>query len=383
MNLKKPDHISHSQIDTGKCLYKYYKTRLTGEVKKENAAMDEGAMVHKVIFDYTKQCIEKGIKDGDYELIDQLIDEHFDEVKLPEHVYIQARENLLGFAEKGFDFDNILAFEEKHTIDIGDGVMVELHIDRVNSYKSPNGSVIEIVDYKNHRNILTQEEVEQNLQLLIYKYIACMFLYPWAENVRVGIYHVRYNYTRWSKLKPVAELQTEFDSVRKFLVRQWQRLIETPEDKYEPQRGIACLDYGLCEVLQCGQCPLYTQEEVEKLKQSKEIDEQVQAYRKLNADVSQLKKEIMSYFKSNDMMEIDGKNVGYAPTESCKYKLGDLLDFGEKYGVSFNDLILGKTEVEKIIKKAFSVKKVDNLADVEKVDLEQCQEWQYSNTFKI
>ena len=355
--------------------------RLTGTVKHENAAMDEGKFVHQVIYEYTKHCIEHGI-DSDFELIDQLIDKHFDNAKLSESVYINARQNLLEFGEVGIDIQKVLDFERHFRVETP-GYTIEGYIDRVNTEKSKYGALVEIIDYKNQRNIMTENEVKENLQLMIYKYIAAKHLYPWMQAVRVGIYHVRYNYIQWTKVQTMDELIQEFEGVEKFLQREWKRLIHTPDDQYSPQKGVACWEYGFCEVMKAGKCPLFKQSEVDKMLESPELEDQVRGYLKSKDDAETVKKKIASRFKNSDPVKVDGKEIGYKQSTSCKYSIKDLLEFGNQYNIDFYDLQIASGGVEKIIKDACGIKSLKHLDENMKVDLENIQEWSFSNRFSI
>ena len=205
--IDKPDHISHNQIQLGRCPLKYETLRLKKELKEDKPALTEGSIVHDIIYEYTKACVEQGM-DGDFELMNKLIEEKYDD-SLPQDMYLSMREYLLIFAQKGIDKDSILDYERDETVTIGQDdegkpIKVQVKIDRVNTYRTPRGAVVEVLDYKNQMNIIPKEEIENNLQLRIYRYVALQHLYPWADYIRVGIYHTRYNWIVSQSRSPVS-----------------------------------------------------------------------------------------------------------------------------------------------------------------------------------
>lgn len=378
--LKKPDHISYSQIETGQCLYKYKMIRLLKKIHVGGPAMTEGSMVHQVIYEYTKKCVEERI-DSDFELIQELINKHFKKSKLGEGRYIEIRDNLLEFAEKGVRFDTFLDFEKKFNVELddGQGSVIDGIIDRVNCYKTEEGSAIEFIDYKNQRNIMTEQEVSDNLQLKIYKYIGCDYLYPSYDIVRVGIYHTMYNYIRWSPMQKIKDLSYEFEGTRTFLNRQHERLLKTPDDQYLPQKGEACWKYGGCDVMKAGLCPLYTDKEINRIKEEGSVEDKVRIVRKLDIERASILSDLKTHFKDNDNIEVDGKKVGYVPSVTTKYDLLDFKKFADRMSVPLTGISISKTDAEKAIKK---VKKLDELEESDASELEQSRVRSSSTSFK-
>ena len=84
--LKKKGHISYSQIQNGRCLFKYKMVNLLGNVKVVNDAMREGSFVHDVIYEYTRQCIEAG-HESDAETMEKIFDAKFTSFKLDQKIY--------------------------------------------------------------------------------------------------------------------------------------------------------------------------------------------------------------------------------------------------------------------------------------------------------
>lgn len=382
--MKKPDHISNSQISLGRCLFKYKKIRLEKEIDQSNDAMTEGKIVHDIIYEYTKHCVENGM-DSDFDLMNDLIEKKYDD-SLPQDTYLSMRENLMTFAQKGIEKDKILDYEINKTYSIGKDkngkdVKIQVIIDRVNTYRQNNGSVIEIIDYKNQYNLMTKEDVEKSIQLRIYRYIAMRFMYPWAKNFKIGIYHTRYNYIVWGDLISKEDLSEEYENMESFLFHQWNRL--TNSEDYPPEKGGACWEYGHCPLMKNGMCPLYTDSEIKKMSIDPDITEQVRVVRKLSSDVSRIKKEIQSYFKIYKGYEIDDIFTGYKEINTEKYDLKEVLSFMKRKEINLDGLTLGKTEIEKKVREKYSVKSFKKLPEDIKDDLENMKIHKKSVSFKI
>ena len=63
--MSKPNHISHSQIQLGRCLYRYKQMKIERKYKDESVPMELGGLVHHIIYTYSKECIENKLE-ADY-----------------------------------------------------------------------------------------------------------------------------------------------------------------------------------------------------------------------------------------------------------------------------------------------------------------------------
>lgn len=345
VKLKKKDHISYSQIQNGRCLHRYKTINLQGKIDVFNDAMKEGAFVHNVIYEYTKKCVEAG-HESDFETMNQIFEEKFSNYHIDESKYIDIRSNMMNFAEKGVNFETILDYEKEFNVKFDD-VCITGVIDRVNCYKNSNNeSVIEIVDYKNMDGIYTSEEVEQDLQLRIYRYIACEHLYSGYDVVRVGIYNTKYNFPRWGSFVKISDLKKrEFYDIETFLKRQWERLINTADDMYVPERGSACWEYGQCEVLRRGLCSAYKDKDVGS------IENKVRQLRKIDADRNELIVSVKEYFKGSKNIEVDGIEVGFKTAMSKKYNAVNFINKSVELGIPVGSLTIGITDARKAFKE--------------------------------
>jgi DNA-directed RNA polymerase subunit RPC12/RpoP len=416
--VRKPDHLSPSQIEIGKCPYKYYRLRLLRDIPNEGIQLDKGKAIHEIVYRYTDFCI-KNKTEGDFEQLQKIVNSVFDEIQLPETEYIEIRETAIKFGENGIQFERILEYERREVINITDPgnedvyykclkcdhsfsqkydtankgympegiecprcghkeieqttILMEIVIDRVNSYRGDNGSVIEFEDFKNQMNILTKKEVNEHEQLNIYKYLGAKYLYPNFDYVRTGIHHLRYSFTRWSDMTKVNDCFIEFENMEKYLQRQWSRLITTNE--WSPICGEQCWKYGGCPVLLSDECPMYTKDKVNELKVSENIEDKIRAYKKLNLEASELKTIIYNYFKENQCLKVDNKIVGYQPSFSYKYRLKPFVEYCNEKKIDYSSLTISKTDAEKVIK----IKKMN---ESQAAEVKTLQEETATSTFK-
>lgn len=357
---EKPDHISHSQINLGKCLYKYLRLRLLQDIKNESAPMALGKIIHEIIYKYTDELVKQRLQ-ADYELLTTVIENVFRETNYSEEVYKDAREIAIQFGEREIGYDKILAYEQKKKVKIGSDkfgkdIIIELVIDRVNSYRE-HGTVLELIDYKNQFNILTQADVEKHDQLNMYKYLSCEFLYPNFDWVRIGVHFTRYNFVRWGELKRVKDCSIDFDNMQNYLIRQWERLQNSQE--YPPQRGAACFEYNQCPVMEMGECPLWTKKQVDALCVSEIIEDKINAYRKLLLDADTLKAQIRKHFENNANKVIGGKTCGFQKRVTSSYLVKPWYEYCAKLGIDIGKAKISKTEAEKPINKFKKITSMD------------------------
>lgn len=380
--VEKLDHISYSQIQTAKCLYKYLRLRLLKDIEEDNLALQLGSLVHQVIYKYTSFCI-KNKTDSDFGTYETIYEQVFNEEKYPEEIYQEGKDITIKFCEREIGYNKILDHEHRRRVKIGEDkegkdIILELVIDRVNSYTADYGNVIEIIDYKNQVNILSPADVQKHEQLNIYKYAAAKHLYKNNDWIKIGVWHTRWDFCRWGELQKISDLAVEFDNIEKYLLRQWDRIINAEE--YVPKRCGACWDYGQCAVMAIGECPLWTEKEMKDLSISGKIEDKIHAYRKLDADAKALKKIISKHFETNSAIEVDDKKVGYEKRESVSYLVKPWHEYTTSKEINIDDITISKTEAEKAINKW---KKIKNMDGEELRELEPMQQKKMSSTFKI
>jgi RecB family exonuclease len=344
--LKKKDHISYNQIQNGRCLYRYKMINLTGKVKVFNDAMKEGAFVHDVIYEYTRKCVEAG-HESDFETISKIFDDKFNSFKIDESRYIPLRNSVMKFAESGVKFDKILDYEKRFEVSDGRWKFTGV-IDRVDTYRDyEDKSVIEIIDYKNQRSIYTQEEVETDLQLRLYRYFACEHLYKGFDKIRVGIHHTQYDFVRWGDMVNIEDLRKrEFYDIETFIDRQWDRLILSGDDEYIPEPGKVCWEYGQCEVMKQGKCPAFKENKV-----CDSIEDKVRSIRQIDIERDRLLKSVKEEMRDSEIIEVDGIEVGFKASFSSKYNAVGFIQKSVDLGVPVGHITVNSTDAKKSFKE--------------------------------
>ena len=88
----------------------------------------------------------------------------------------------------------------------------------------------------------------------------------------------------------------ELEATEKYLFRQWERLVNTPDDEYVPQKCGLCSEYAGCTIMLAGECPAYTDEEVKKIMQQGSPEDKVRLARVLKVKVNSLTNDLKKYF---------------------------------------------------------------------------------------
>jgi len=361
----RPDHISYSQIVTGKCLYRYLVTRILQTIPSENYWMRVGSFVHEVLHEYVKSGMEEGWS-ADAGTMEEVFEKHWQSARLKEEDYPDLRECMWAFAERGFDPETIANVEHAFQTDIGDGVIVAGRLDRVNVYKQDGLQVMEIIDYKHTGKIWSTEEVRRDLQLRIYRYMAMRHLWPGFDLVRVGVFHTRYNFLRWEG-DPVPELEAakDNDSIEQMLHRQWDRLIKTPTKDCVPEPGEHCWQYGGCPVLEAGKCPAYEDGKLEGGIEQEDIVSMVRAVRAWNLRVKTTRDRLKTMFQERAPMDVDGKRVGYKEVGSTSYPIVSFYPLAIDRGLSLDHVSVTETAVNKACGGKRAREKRDDLAELD------------------
>ena len=344
------DHISYSQIETFKCAGRYKMIYIDKSIERGSIFMTTGKVVHNAIRLYSKACI-KAKCENDFELMENAIKEALKEEKTTSEQEIEIRELLLDFAEENLYYNVILDCEKEFNIKIDEGEVKGI-IDRVNSYRDQQGNrILEIIDYKTSFRNYTESEVDNLLQLRIYRWAALKELYKNYDFVRLGIYNTRYQFCRFGKTVEISTLGKEVESIENFLNEQWNKIKKCSE--YPFIKSEACLEYAGCPIMIVGLCPAYSKKEVERMLKSEDIIEQVQAIRKLKIQIADAIAKLKTYFITNDPIIVDGDPVGFKSNISYKYLLSGLQKLDKKYDLKLGSLEISKTAAEKIFKKTW------------------------------
>ena len=386
--LKKKEHISYSQIQTGRCKLRYKHLVLLKDIEEESEPMRLGKVVHKIIAEYSRECIKNKLE-ADYELIEHVIENCFNESGLGEEHYKKVRATCIAFGERGFYYDTLLLYEQAFKFKVcddrdGNPIIVKGIVDRVNVYETPNGACADIIDYKNQKNIMTEEQVWNHDQLNLYAYWFFMEAYRNGFYFgRTGIYHTAYNFTRWmGDRKHVSDWSTSFDNTEKWLVRQWNRLILS--DDFKPERGNWCFQYSGCPVMKEGKCPLWSEKEVEQMRKGTMVADKVRVLRKFDFDRKVTLSSVKELFEIDETADVDGQAVGYEPSIGYSYDLTKFMKWLDKYEVVPEGLTVTKTNAEAIVKRLKRGKMDTNgeaVTEEHLAELEECKIESAKNKF--
>jgi hypothetical protein len=352
-------------------------TRLEHRYDETNPAMLEGALIHRLMWRFTELAFKGG--EADFGQAEDTIRECFAEKHgLSEETLSNVRTRFLHYCENGFyhesdgrygiHTDIILDLEVTQDVTLVGGQRFKVVIDRANLWRRDDGkSVLEIIDMKNHRRFLTQEQLEQHAQLRIYRHAAASYLYKGADFIRSGIYYTQYNTIRWSEMKPIAECQHEFAATEEYLARQWDRIVKTKIEDMHPERCGRCFKYGGCPVMLAGDCPAWSKAEVAMIKRRGSIEDQVRLLKKMDLERKDLYKTVTDYFSEAASTEVDGETVGYEEQKSAKYPLSEFVRWAEAHNIPLSSLTINKTDVEKLMKAA---RKTGSFSPEDEVEVE-------------
>lgn len=382
---KEKERISWSEIDCAKCLYRHYRQYIKRDIRIESPAMRFGGCGHSIVRNYTELCTKAKVE-ADYDLMMKALDETFPKYKLPDEDYQEMTRIMLDFGEMSLDFDHVLNFEQWFELSIGKDryekeMMVCGKIDRTNArLNQDNTTTLEIIDYKFQHNVMTEQDVRDSMQLKIYRYICAYLMYKNYTYVRTGIYHMRYNFIRWDGPPTyVGDLLNEFESIKKYLEKQWYRIMYDTEHK--PERGPWCWRYGGCDVMLLGECPLWDMETVNKMRQTDELEESIRLLRKLDLEKKIILGEIKAGWLEGQVLEVDGDNVGYFQKEYINYPLLDFYGWAIRNGVPLNTVTISERETKYCINR-YKSQSGHNLNIESEAELETMKKKNVRNNFQ-
>lgn len=345
-----------------RCMYRFKLQRITRQVRVTTPEMIRGRFVHDVLHEYVRQCVD-GKMDSDAETLRIVLEEKRKTSGSTDADYEEFREPLFRFAERPCEWRDVLALECREDVDIGAGMKCQVVIDRANLRKTPEGTLVEIVDYKTSAKVNTAKQVSEDPQLNLYRYAAANHLWPGNDFYRVGIYHVRYNKIVWgSPPKRLHEFGPQDEAVEDRIRRNWQKIHETPVEEMLPEKGPQCDEFKGCPVRDKGLCPAFSEEAVVEMA-SGSIEDRVRACRRMKGELNKVVTTIRADMLDKEPIVVDGKLVGYKESDSWSYPLQRFLEFAQAYGIPLAGINLTKSTAEKAIKKA--TLSVDQLRDME------------------
>lgn len=230
---------SHSRIQAGHCPLAFRKRYIDKERGIARGNSGFGKVIHLIVADIIKAQVRQEAYD-----VSVLLNRHMTHELLPR---MREMQDVLEIFSHRFEFNrnHVVGVEENMAIDTGGneaswdnaylrGVLDLLEID---------GAHATIVDHKTQYNILSKSQMDNNLQLTMYCYLA-KCCYPQLQKFTVKIYFARYGAYRSSTrtLQDLDKFRQEVDiSIAK---------IENIEE-WVPIAGAGC---AFCEYIHS--CPL-------------------------------------------------------------------------------------------------------------------------------
>jgi hypothetical protein len=307
--MDRKDHISHSQIQAARCLYYYKRVYSDKEFKAENLPMLEGRFHHQVREVYINHCMNAGVE-TDPGAMRSIFEGCFDGSGLPENSFVPAYENVMKFAERPVPIDKIFAVEKESTISLGKDqngkeIKVVVKPDLILIDATADGTLLDVWDFKSQRNKLSEKQVGEMQQMRLYMW-AAVKLCPGFDYVSPTIFILPWNLECPGEKQAVKMLEKEHEAIEAFLMRQWDRIINSPEEAYDqPTPCEQCFEYGGCPILNAGKCPAYESLEREDIKSV------VKEARLLDHKAKQLKAKVKEHYKQYEGETIEGAFVGY------------------------------------------------------------------------
>lgn len=183
--------ISYSAFDTFTlCPLKYKYSYIERIKTPEKPELYFGGLIHEIVqIALKKDPIIPPVQD-----LVKYLEDHFDEKifpsKLEAEQYLELGRSMLRNFHSSLTpgLRNIIATEKRFQIPLNEKHVLSGIIDRVD--KLPFGAY-EVIDYKTSKKPETQDEVDKNKQLGLYKY-AVKQMWPEAEDIRLTLYYLKH-----------------------------------------------------------------------------------------------------------------------------------------------------------------------------------------------
>jgi len=332
---------SHSRIQTGNCPFAFKKRYIDRDRGIQRGNSGFGKVLHLVIADIIKAMVAR----REYSA-DRLLELHMDTAELSRtsemldilntfhHAFVLNRDKVAGIEEAiAVNFDDSEAPWEDSYLR---GVLDLIEID---------GTHATITDHKTQFNILAQTQMDDNLQLSMYCYLAkCM--YPQLTRFTVKIYFARYGAYRQST-RTLADLDA------------FRRTIDIMIGKIESIEEwvpIACSSCAFCEYISA--CPLAQYDP--KGLVPPEVMTQAQAVREARLlrvreeQIKVAKERLKAFSSANGPIEISGDYAfGFVENCSTEWSPKEVREVFERHDHSLDGHVnFSKTNLRRLIKQA-------------------------------
>lgn len=200
-----------------------------------------------------------------------------------------------------------IATEKRFYIDLNEKHALSGVIDRID--KLPFGP-FEVIDYKTNFKPKTQEEVDRDKQLGIYK-IAVKHFWPEAEDVRLSLFFLRTNQKLTTK-----RVDSELEDLKKEIIETCEK-IQT-DTEFMPKKNPLC---GWCDYKNL--CPLMEQRVASSDQQTanSNIDDIVEQYLEAHEVIRTLEPKIHTHFDSEKIEAFQHKNGVVSRSKNGKFTI--------------------------------------------------------------
>lgn len=237
--IRKPDHISFSQIRTyQRCPRLWYLQKMMGYDPPETPAMALGKCVHLALANYTNMYMDNHIhSEEDMHLAWREAVKDIDEIKglLSFQDYSLGASWLSELLKSDLLYlDWTMNVEYEFRVEF-DGVTVDGRIDRVDDMDG----IYRLVDYKSGFMIVDHDLVDTDLQLALYAAAWQDVTGIHTDDIRVAMLDVR-----TLTYAETVKTQEELDAIRDYAVDCARRI--KADKEFEPTPGDSCTVYGGC-----------------------------------------------------------------------------------------------------------------------------------------
>lgn len=332
---------SHSRIQTGYCPFAFRRRYIERKKGVQRGNSNFGKVIHLILADIIKAQVVKSSYN-----ITELIEKHIEHELLERLREIQ--EILQTFSYQfTFNADKVVGVEEAIAVDIdgNEAPWDDCYIRGVLDLIEIDGTHATIIDHKTQFNILNQEQMDHNLQLSLYCYLAkCM--YPQLQSFTIKIYFARYGVYRSSQrsLSDLEKCKQELDiSISK---------IEEIEE-WVPISGNGC---AFCEYIH--ECPLAQYDTAGKEPpQVMNEDQAVKEARLIRVREEQVKiakERLKAWCSSNGPISVsEDFSMGFVANEKTEWVPGEVRKIFDDHGHEIDPYMkFSTTDIKKLLSRA-------------------------------
>ncbi|MBI3184641.1 MAG: PD-(D/E)XK nuclease family protein [Myxococcales bacterium] len=341
------DYLSFSRLKRyAQCPKSYQLHYIQKAPSTPNASLLFGSLLHAALERVYREIVAEKLSGRFPE--DRLLAAYKDEWSrsgLSEFAVFQEGLTILGnFARQHalVDHTSILSVEQEFRLSV-ERFQVLGYIDRVDKV---DDETVAIVDYKSNRAIFTREEIDYDLQLSIYA-MAARMLWPWAKNVRLGLYLLRHGI-----LMETTRTEEDLAAAREYIAMLGQETESATEFPARLNENCVWCDHS-------AQCPTYHRALLGKVESVCQDEKDIEAVAREREEVARmakilyarkdaLEKILKAQLQEVDRLELGGMVYTIGKTTQVSYATEPTLTvFRELTGKNEDELVPLLLSVEK------------------------------------